>query len=245
MSLLLFIALTFTISLAAFLFIRAIPAAHSPENPSGLPLWLVMVWGPSLAAIVLAVWLGDPGRLLARVVQIRGVAPLAWVFSIAPLLLLWGMAVRSPSNQPSALSFKAALAMVALNLVLGPLGEELGWRGVMQHQLAAQYGWFWAALMVGVVWFVWHIPLWWIDSPQAQIPMALFGGHCMAYAVILGGVYELSSGSLVPVILGHLSVNLAANLALYCGYHEAKMWFAHSLLPFFALAALVCAAVQM
>lgn len=105
----------------------------------------------------------------------------------------------------------------------------------MQEHLNPRTGWLPASLLVGVVWLLWHLPLWTIDSPQSQIPLALFSAHCLLYAVLIGAVYTLSGGSILPAILLHLTLNLTANWAMFAGYHAPDAWFAASLGPYAAL----------
>ncbi len=133
--------------------------------------------------------------------------------------------------------------MVGFNLILGPLGEELGWRGVLQHNLNLKIGWLEASLLVGVIWLVWHLPLWAIDSPHAQIALPLFAVHVMLYAVIIGAVYTISGGSILPAILIHLTVNVAANVSIFMGFREPNAWFSASIVPYLLLAICACVVV--
>lgn len=230
-----FLGLTFTISLAAFLCIYAVPAARSPETLKGFPFWLVMVWGPSIAAIVLSGRDGELTTLLARSVQVSPVPGSVWVLVAAPLALLLVLRPFAPGT-PLAIGPGVLAAMVLFNLILGPLGEELGWRGVLQHGLMADAGWLEASLLVGMIWFVWHLPLWLIESPHAQIALHLFGIHVMLYSVIIGAAYTMSGGSILPAILIHLTVNLASNLAVFAGFSKANDWFAAAIVPYLVLA---------
>ena len=230
-----FLSLTFAISLAGFACILAIPAARSPESAIGLPFWIIMVWGPSLAAIILAFRSGQLADLLARAVKLSTIPPAAWALVAAPLLMLVILRPVAPDD-PTPLGTGLALAMIGFNLILGPLGEELGWRGVLQDHLNPRMGWLVASLAVGVIWLVWHLPLWTIDSPHAQIALPLFAAHCMFYAVIIGAAYTLSGGSILPAILIHLSVNLASNYAIFAGFRDPNAWFSTSLLPYALLA---------
>lgn len=236
MTLIPFLTLTFAISLGGFACIVALPSARSPESLNGLPFWLLMVWGPSLAAIILSYRAGDLGKLMQRAVTASTVPLEVWLLCIAPLLLLVLLMPISPDT-PAGIGPGVLVAMVLFNLILGPLGEELGWRGMMQEHLNQSYGWLEASLIVGVVWLVWHLPLWTIDSPHAQIALPLFAVHCVLYAIIIGGAYTLSGGSILPAILLHLTFNLASNLALFAGFREANTWFAYSLLPYAVIAA--------
>lgn len=235
MSVLPILGLTFAISLAGFACIYLIPAARSPESLTGLPFWLIMVWGPSLAAILLSLRDGQLGELLARVIRVSSVPLPVWGLVLAPLLLILLLRPFAP-GEALPLGTGALALMVAFNLILGPLGEELGWRGVLQAQLGARMGWLEAALLTGVVWAAWHLPLWLIDSPHAAISLPLFAVHVMLYSVILGAAYTLSGGSLLPAILLHLTFNLAANLAVFAGFRDPDAWFWASLAPYGLLA---------
>lgn len=46
--------------------------------------------------------------------------------------------------------------------------EELGWRGIMQPILQKKLPYPIATLIVGVVWALWHIPLWFIEGNTHQ-----------------------------------------------------------------------------
>ncbi len=232
-----FLFLTFAISLVGFACIFVIPAARSPESIVGFPFWILMVWGPSLAAVILSFRAGNLADLLGRVVQLSTVPLVVWVLVVAPLFTLVLLKPFAP-DETAPLAAGLVAAMVGFNLILGPLGEELGWRGVMQEHLNQHLGWLEASLLVGVVWVIWHLPLWTIDSPHSQISPALFAMHCMLYSVIIGAAYALSGGSLLPAVLIHLTVNLASNLAVFAGFRDPNAWFASSLVAYVVLAGL-------
>ncbi len=229
-----FLSLTFAISLVGFLFIAFLPAAKSPETATGLPFWLITVWGPSLAAIILSLRNGNLLELLGRTIKISTIPLEAWALVVAPLVLL---AFMRPFASGETLPLGAGMfaMMILFNLALGPLGEELGWRGVMQEHLNQRMGWLEASLLVGIVWLVWHLPLWTVDSPHAQISLHLFAIHCMLYAVMIGAAYTLSGGSILPAILLHLTFNLASNWAIFTGYRNPDTWFSASIWPYAAL----------
>lgn len=223
-----FLVLTFAISLAGFACILVMPAARTPDNAIGLPIWLLMVWGPSLAAILLSLRDGQLIELLARAVRVSTIPFAAWALVVAPLILLVLLRPFAP-DETTSISVGMLAAMILFNLILGPLGEELGWRGYLQEHLGKRVGWLDASLLVGVIWFIWHLPLWAIDSPHAQIAMPLFAGHVMCYAVLIGAAHTLSGGSILPAILIHLTVNLSSNLAVFAGFRDPNAWFSSSL----------------
>lgn len=237
-----FLALTFAISLAGFACISLIPAARSPDSIIGLPFWIIMVWGPTLAAITLALRDGSLLDLLRRTLQISTVPLSVWALVVAPLGLLLLLRSFAP-DEAAPIGPSTVAVMVAFNLFLGPLGEELGWRGYLQEHLNQQIGWLAASLLIAAIWLVWHLPLWTIDSPHAQIALPLFAGHVACYAIIIGGAYTLSGGSILPAILIHLTVNLASNFAIFAGFRDPNAWFSSSLWGYLGLAIITAALV--
>ncbi len=233
-----FILLTFAISLIGFLGVKRLPGAQSPETAIGLPCWLIMVWGPSLAAILLTAYHGNLSALMSRSFNLSNVPFEIWILTPAPLVLLV-ILLPFGKGKRETISLKMFAAMFALNLVLGPLGEELGWRGFMQFELSPTFGWLISSIIIGVVWFIWHTPMWMVESPISEISPKYFGLHCMAYSIIIGASFELSQGSIIPAILLHLTINLASNLASFAGFTNPNDWFRVSLIPYFVLAFLI------
>lgn len=232
----LFLVLAFAISSVGFVAVSRIPGAQNPESRQGLPFWLLMVWGPSLAAIVASLANGTLDDLFSRAFQVSTIPVSAWLLAFAPLGILFFLG-RSGTKRCERPDVGLAASMVGVNLILGPLGEELGWRGLLQESLGHEIGWLKASIAVGGIWTVWHLPLWSIDSPQSRISMPVFAAHCMLYSIILGAACTLSSGSILPAISGHLAVNLAANWAVYGGYSDPNAWFSASL-PFYGVLAM-------
>lgn len=240
----LFLLLTFGISLIAFAGIALVKGAQTPESAVGLPFWLFAVWAPSLAAFVLACRQGELAQMLAHAIDLASVPGVVWVLAGSPIFVLILVALRQGGlPQAALLTPGMILKLIALNLVLGPLGEEFGWRGFLQPAFAESHGWFLASLGVGVIWFVWHLPLWLIESPQAEIPLPVFAAHVMAYSVILGAMTLLAGGSLAPAILFHLAVNAVAGVALVGGLGSSAEFYRWSVVPYLALSLIVAAVV--
>lgn len=45
-------------------------------------------------------------------------------------------------------------------MVIGPLGEELGWRGFALPRLHQRFGPVFAAVILGLLWVGWNSPIW-------------------------------------------------------------------------------------
>ena len=53
--------------------------------------------------------------------------------------------------------------------------EELGWRGILQPLLDKKYTYWKSNLIVGLIWGIWHLPLWFIVGESHQgFPFILF-----------------------------------------------------------------------
>lgn len=123
--------------------------------------------------------LADLGR---RMVDTRGVPRCWWVAILLsyPLVALASAGLGTllgVSGQPLDRSGAAAraaglaglLAMIFFILLIGPLPEEIGWRGYLQDRLQVRLGALVAALLVGAAWWSWHLPLFvWRISPVSS-----------------------------------------------------------------------------
>ena len=46
--------------------------------------------------------------------------------------------------------------------------EELGWRGILQPLLDKKYTYWQSNLIVGSIWGIWHLPLWFIVGEKSS-----------------------------------------------------------------------------
>src|SRR5260370_30048390 len=79
----------------------------------------------------------------------------------------------TPHIQPPASEF---LKIFFLTLPFGPLWEELAWRAYTLRKLQARYSRLASALILGVYWAVWHIPLWLVTlnlNANTRVPVLL------------------------------------------------------------------------
>jgi len=239
-----FLVGVFVVSLMAFGLMLVIPSAQSPEGLPGLPVWLVAIWSPTIVAIILAVRAGRGRDLLGKLGRLRGTGP-AFLIGLVPLLIFVAVVLLSNRSPDwSRLPLTTVFALVGLNLFLGPLGEELGWRGYLQPALTGRLGWLRAALVVGVIWALWHAPLWLIDSPQSQIPYPVFLVHVVAYSLLIGAAWSLAPHSLLPAVVLHLLFNLVSGVALILGITGIGEWYEITALPFGIAALAVVSLVQ-
>ena len=181
-------------------------------------LMFVGSFGPSLAAIVVVVSTRPLGAVrvwLSRCLQWRigwEWWALALLLPLAVMLVAAGLHVGLGGDIGTApASGHLLMTVVNLPLVLllgGPLGEEFGWRGYALPVLQDWLGWRTASLGLGLVWGVWHLPLFFIvGTAQAHIPLAMFLLSVVAMSVVFAWVVNRTAGSVVAALLFHTAIN--------------------------------------
>lgn len=200
---------------------------------SWLP-WIItgsgfLVFGPSIAGvIVIAMTSGKEGlrdmqkRSLRWRVGFRwwAVALFGSVFIILPAIAINAM---MGGSSPSLAFFQQEWYLIPviflLTIIGGPLGEEFGWRGFALPNLQQKWGAMIASIIIGIVWALWHLPLFFQeDSIHAQIgikflPVYIIGE--IVLAIIITWVYNKTGSSLlVGGIILHNADNFWATALL-------------------------------
>jgi membrane protease YdiL (CAAX protease family) len=130
------------------------------------------------------------------------------VLMVGALALHTALGARLPAF-PAVEHIPLAIANFGLVfLVGGPLGEEFGWRGYLTPALTARVNWRTASLLTGIVWGLWHLPLFFLaGTSQAQMAMPVFLLNILAGSVLFGWLFQRTSGSVVPALVLHTSLN--------------------------------------
>ena len=131
-----------------------------------------------------------------------------------PLIMLLGfLAYAMAPPDLGALGGPAYALLYVLGFVLtmllgGPLLEEIGWRGFALPRLQRRYGPLVAALVLGVLWALWHlpqflVPTWAASSGGGGVSgIALFVLVAVAFSVVLSWVFNNTRGGLLIVGAG-------------------------------------------
>jgi uncharacterized protein len=129
----------------------------------------------------------------------------AMAFCLPPAIMVLALAFHGALGGavPTFSAFHhIPLAIANFGLVLlvgGPLGEEFGWRGYAMPALTARWGWRAASLVIGIVWGLWHLPLFFIaGTAQSMISAPMFMVNILAGSVIFGWLFELTRGASSP-----------------------------------------------
>ncbi|HSL21014.1 MAG TPA: type II CAAX endopeptidase family protein [Vicinamibacterales bacterium] len=181
----------------------------------GGPVFLLGVFAPALVALALTAKAEGRvavTRLLARI----GIwqVPARWyVFAVSYLIaikLTGALIYRMTSGA------WPAFGNTPLPLMLGAIvlstwvqaGEEVGWRGYALPRLAQRLGLGLASIVLGVIWALWHLPLFFMPgsgSDGQSFPIYLL--HVTALSVAMAWLYWKTGGSLLLVMVMHASVN--------------------------------------
>jgi membrane protease YdiL (CAAX protease family) len=223
--------LFFLISLA-FSWLFWIPRALISQGLSG-PLILISFlsspfnpapFGPLVAAFSLTYWNeGRDGviRLLKRGIDHRfGRIWFIPIFLLMPALtgtaLLLSILGGEPAPDLPALYDPGSIlvAFVYILLLGGPLEEEFGWRGYALDRLQARHSALLSSIMLGFVWGIWHLPLFFISGmyPYNQLPIQHFILGAILVSILFTWIYNNTRGSILAVLLFHTMHNLSLYL---------------------------------
>jgi len=239
--LVLFFGLTFSLSWTIWL-----PMVVSGEESE--PLRIAGTFGPAIVAVLLTAWLqGKAGLRKLAEQMLHWRLPCRWygfAFLLPPLVILasiWlavlaGMP-RPEFNDPRQLYL--VIPAFAFVLVSSVLGEEAGWRGFALPRMQAKWGALHASLILGLIWGIWHLPLFLIAGYfHKDIPFGLFLLQDIGLAIIMTWLYNSTKGSLFIVHMFHAAINTALGvlpiLPMDTGGRVLPLWIAVLILTLIA-----------
>lgn len=112
-------------------------------------------------------------------------------------------------------SAKHLLLFVFFILLFGPLPEELAWRGYLLDGLSEKYNPFSASIIIGLVWGLWHLPLFFIegyplkDLASSGLFLLIYFGSLIPKSIIMTYIYYKTDRSIMTAILFHFLINFA------------------------------------
>jgi len=248
-----FLGLTLVLSWFVFwgpLALFKIPTISFVSNIKG-PAWaitLFVIGGfvPSLLAVFLT-WKkeGTTGlRLLGqRILQFK----LGWrwyVFTF--LIVILGTAGQLAINKLLGNTFPGSQFLAQLGsflplLILGPLSEEIGWRGYALGRLQTRWNALISSLIIGLIWASWHLPLFLMvgtSQHELGLPFTGFLVGFMANSVIYTWLYNNTKQSLWSAILFHWLFTFATQV-VSSGVIRSPLYNWLEYLPYVIMAAIV------
>lgn len=211
-----FVVLTFAFTWIAWLGSAAVVTPSSAWLFGlGGPVFLLGVFAPAFVALALTAYSeGSDGvaRLLRRIGKwelsagwyVFAIGYMAATKLLAALIHRFVMGAWPTFGDTSVPLMLGAILLSTWTQA----GEEIGWRGYALPRLAMHLGLGGASVCLGVLWALWHLPLFFLPgsgSDGQSFPIYLL--HVTALSVAMSWLYWKTEGSLLLVMLMHASVN--------------------------------------
>lgn len=203
-------------------FIRLVEAGELGPAQGPLPGWVlyllsrVIDFSFSIAGVIMiAATTGTSGlRRLGRRLTAWRLAPRWYAVALLPVVLYGTMAAVITASDGGEVLFDLSVlrtilfslsAGLLVSLFLrGAMGEELGLRGFVLPRLQARTTPFNASLLIGTLWGLWHLPVL-LNRAAGDILVYLVFAYSITF--LFTWLFNHTSGSLVPVLLLHATVN--------------------------------------
>ena len=190
------------------------PAAMPHGQMVFLAAFLPMVWAPTLIALGLLRYSRGAGAV-SQEVRARlsiGYGPGILVVAAAMPLVVGALAIGVARVAGDGAPFipPAVLAIsILVQIITGATGEELGWRGFVLPRLRAGIGSTGAAVAMGLLWALWHVPAFYTPGmPHRFMPMWPMLTLIALFGVFLAALFYRSGDSVLPTMAAHISLNV-------------------------------------
>jgi len=179
------------------------PAAYLPFAGLGL-------FGPLVAATVLTARQGGRAEvraLYARLLRYRVHVGYYLVALVLPAALLTGvLALLRLMGRSGPVSYLPTLGGLVFGVIISVV-EEVGWRGYALPRLEARWGAFAAGSWLGVVWYLWHLPMFAGQGVPLNLVLVMLL-YFVGASLLMTWLNARTTGSLLLAALAHLGAHL-------------------------------------
>ena len=205
-----------TALLATFLVGQVILWCFPDRSSMGASLlFILMNLIPMITALCFSIVLGETKSLgeFFKKVFLQKESSLAWILAFLIPVIYYGVSILLMNVNFSGKPLLAFFLYFPWTFLYGGL-EEVGWRWFLQDHLSFSKHFISKMMVLSLVWFLWHIPIY-------QLPWITAGSsnYLIFYLMILGNTFlfgalkEYSKGA-VPCILAHMLIDSLAVLML-------------------------------
>jgi len=209
-----------------------IPAAfinvNIPESPWAILLYIGGI-GPAIGGILLTYLNNDKESHKAywrRVFDVKRIGAIWYLIILLAYPLITALLEIAENGQIQITDTFQELLSQPVSIItflffifiFGPFPEELGWRGYALDGLQNRMKALPSSLLLGVVWAVWHIPLFFMNGTyqnELGFGSAAFW-RFMIFATVISifftWIYNNNQRSILSAALFHFSVNLTGNI---------------------------------
>lgn len=203
-----YLLITFTVTYIFWggLAVMVQAGVFSFSHPLATVMHLIGGFGPTIAALLVLDKRFSVDEILKAAFR-HSRQNIMFLFSIF-LLEILVIAISSMEINNSISLYLVPIIFIQAVFIYGG-NEELGWRGVMQPLLEDKFSFPVATLITGVVWGIWHIPLWFVDgASQQNIPFVLFLLMGIYLSFLFAAVYKKTKSVFYCSILHGLTNTL-------------------------------------
>lgn len=191
--------------------LRGLLSFHIPQS---LAFWLGLTIATYLAAALTGGWPAVKDLLLRlvrwRVNVVWYVAALALTLLLGLLALLVERALGGAHPLGELLPAAQLAPTLLFQIFFFWLTEETAWRGFALPRLQARFSALNSSLILGVLWGLWHLPLFLIpDSFQATLPLIGFLLSALATSLLATWIFNHSRGSVLVAAIFHAATDVA------------------------------------
>ncbi len=138
-----------------------------------------------------------------------------YLFVIAGLALYFLIHLAVSGRTEMVLPFYMFFLNLPGNLFIGGL-EEAGWMYLLQPELDKKYGFVLSSVSVGIIWLIWHLPLFFIPGTshyEGLIDFWMFAAQIIAFRFFYGAIYKISGkGHVFMCVLFYTMFNAASHV---------------------------------
>ncbi len=210
---------------------------------------------PSLIGVIMAFnayGKEDRKEYFRRIFQAKRIGARWWCFillifpavhALASLIML-----ISGGDMPTMEGLRDAVqspSTILITLLLGfffngAFPEELGWRGFALEPLLNRFGFIKANLFLGVIWCVWHLPLFFMHGQfhnhLGPVGFWFFLADTIGLSMIMGLVFIKTKCSTFSALLLHMLFNLTSNMT----FSYSETYYRTTCLIVFAIGIIIC-----
>jgi membrane protease YdiL (CAAX protease family) len=203
----------------------------NPYTMPGMAFLLIGGSAPSWVAVLLVLFIYDKEQrrgYFRRCFSFKQIKLPYWAFIVFALPLLFTfiilLDVLTGGSLPGMTNLKAYLtnpAIIPLALFIsflsGPWSEEFGWRGYSLDPLLKRFGVMNGSLILGFIWGIWHLPLFFMPQTwhgQMGFKFAGFWSfmiYSIGLTMVMTWAYLKTDRSILSAFMMHLVNNFTGN----------------------------------
>lgn len=230
-----FLTITFSTTWTTWWFLSFLKQDNSQifSNPFYFGLFLVGGLAPTIASYLAIKFSDKEYSIFNKSVFKWRVNFLFYLFSIMVIIGVRYLAIAiygfvySPIWSGLTPQF---IALLPLFLIMIPLGglEEFGWRGLLLPELTKKINFQISALIVGIIWAFWHLPMFFINGlSHYQSDFIHFLIQTVGLGLVLAWLYKRTKSIFICVCF-HALQNASSSIGLSCPddgqYITALIW---------------------